>query len=383
MDIQTTNQILNKYGFSKPELILHYAAISGEIPTTLIRNLDINENLQRYYIYKSKFFKGKNYLISKTNNHLYGYQLSLKGKRYLLENKKDYIPYLLSAQDTRKTTNDLYKRLRYRNTAFLYYFFDKLNIEYFFYHNKEMDSFFYSSVFLKKLFHIEETQADTEFEIIGSKFFGALKLNKEYYLTYVFGNSISTLSYNMEQRAKIIIENYYNLEDSGTILFFYNYCDLEKSIISIFNSIISDNKEYNNKQFKFFRQLEQTDYSKFLFCSLDSIGIQLFSYIKDSPALYKKIKDKIYSYEHNTNELEANRYYNADFIISGSPAVILSDFDLCKIIDVYNRIHYNDEQNMFYKIICFRSQYNVYKKLFSPISDFISFLIIENILDNL
>ncbi len=382
MNTLSLNDILKKYKIKKPELVLHYIVISGEIPNELFRLLGISRNSQNYIINQSKILKGKNYLLSKKGNNLYGYQLSIKGTRYMANND-NYLPYLTSNQDFIHTTNDLFKRIRYRRTALLYYYLDKFNIDYFNVKDTNKENCFISSKFLKNIFHMEKRQPDTEYEIIGSKFFGLLSLENEKYLTYMFGDSLNTLYYGMEERTKFIIENKFNIKKTGTLIFFNSFIGLKKVFINVFYSIINENnnQKFNDIKYSFFKNIDFNDYFSVSFCSMDEKGDTQFNYIKQKKFNHKKIVEALNLYTNYLEEGEQAQKYKSDFMLNGYPVIILCDLDLSKVLNIYNRVHYSEDEYICYRIICYDFQRELLKIVFRPIKDNIIFYDIKKILD--
>ena len=121
MDFKELN---NKYGYFTGMLMMHYAAVAGELPSELINMLGINTQNRQYVFYRSKL---KGMFICYRQNNMNGYQLRGSGIDYLEANHLDrYNKFITNASySRRRTTKNPRKRRRFQNAAFMFYFFDK------------------------------------------------------------------------------------------------------------------------------------------------------------------------------------------------------------------------------------------------------------------
>ena len=124
--MKTANEIKKSYKLNNTKIIMHYIALSGEISTLFLKELDIKNDNKHYIFNKGKYSKC---FVNKRYSGLCGYQLTKKGINFLLssDSKDMYYDYLVNAQgNVRKNIYEPQKRKRCHTAAELLFFMDKM-----------------------------------------------------------------------------------------------------------------------------------------------------------------------------------------------------------------------------------------------------------------
>lgn len=361
---QIIYQIIGKYGFEYWELVYHYAALSGEVPTQLLRII-LSEGNKNYIFNRSKH---KDSFILRRGNYSYGYQLSKLGKERVLQLKYDYDDYLNS---TNANTKDYSKRKRMRNRAMLFLFFDVLGIDYLkeFIDKNTRHKFIDSRTIkfnfnaLKNLFSGSDNR---QIQIQGSKCYGILELNCAKYLLYVFNNNVESLNYSTESRLEIFAKDSFYDERTGTIII---VDDSNKTMNSIFETIIyhlfkKEEKGSEKRYFNYYKRMSEMKFladNKYLgmhLIGLDKIGIMQIRYLKKKDYIDETIKEVLYNRDMAKNCVDVDCY--CDFVFEGCPCLFLLTLDISKVYFLVCHLTYN--YSGCYYIVCFNSHQGSIKR---------------------
>ena len=366
--ILTTKDIQKKYNYTLKDLMLHYAAISGEIPNKLIEKLGITQDNKNYITRKSNF---TDFFVYRKGGGLNGYQLQNRGINHLLKTNSDYAVFTTMDYGNRKVTADVFKRKRSQRRAWLYHYLDELEIDYF---PSQADStnFFYCSEIMKKLFaQFDKIENIREYEIKGSRIYGTLRLNKNVYNVYVFYDSFDTLHTGIEYRANTLIADALRKESVGTIILARGIEEQNRILSEILNAVTSPVGKYKQKQYSFFRESQQLGLDDIHILSFDEIGkkqLELMKRPRKTDALIRKRLYEKFSCIGSNDEYEL---YKKDGIycdarILDQPCFFVHSLDVRKIKLAYDIL--TSEDGIFFYFVCFEKHIPVIQKPFEDIN---------------
>lgn len=367
--ILNTIDLLKKYNFSLKDLMLHYTAVGGEIPSDLIDELGITQ-YNKYYITRTSNFKG--FFIYRKGGGLRGYQLQSKGIDYLLKTNNEYATFTTMNFGKRKITSDLFKRKRYQRRAWLYHYLDELEINYF-PSQTNATNFFYCSEVIKKLFtQLGNIENIREYEIKGSRIYGTLRLNNDLYNVYVFDDSFDTLSIGIEYRANILVSEILRQEKVESIIFAHSIEEQKRILSEILNAITSNDNKYNQKQYSFFRQSQLNGLNDIHILSFDETGKKQLELMKNKKntekAIRKSLSKKFSCPIESSDEYELYKKDNilCDARILDQPCYFIDSLNINKIKQAYDIL--TSEEGLFFYFVCFECHIPVIQKLFSDIN---------------
>lgn len=368
--ILTTKEIQKKYNYTLKDLMLHYAAISGEIPNKLINKLGITQDNKNYITRKSNF---TDFFVYRKGGGMNGYQLQNKGINYLLKTNNDYAIFTTMNFGNRKPTADVFKRKRYQRKVWLYHYLDELDINYFL-SQTNSTNFFYCSENIKKLYtkfcniNIENIE---EYEIKGSRIYGTLRLNKDLYNVYVFDDSFDTLYTGIEYRTNTLIADVFNKENIETIIFTRGIEEQNRVLGEILNAMTSLKNKYNQKQYSFFRYSQQLGISDIHILSFDEVGKRQLELMKNKTKTDEAIRRIItnnYSLLASASDYELYKKdgIDCDARILDQPCFFIYSLNIYKIKQAYDIL--TNEEGVFFYLVCFEKHIPVIQKLFSDIN---------------
>lgn len=373
--ILTTQELQKKFKCSLKDLMLHYAAVGGEISSELIEELGIKTNNKNYITRKSNF---SGFFVYKKGGGLRGYQLHSKGIDYLLKTNNEYETFVTMNYGKRKVTTDIYKRKRYQRRAWLYHYLDELEIGYFPSQAKSKN-FFYCSQVIKKLYtQFGKIESAREYEISSSRLYGTLKLDKDLYNVYVFEDGFDTLSMGVEFRANTLVSQALKKENVETIIFAHSAEGQNKILSEILNAMTTNRKQYAHKQYSFFKQSQQNGLYDIHILNFDDTGKKQLELMKDKEKTKRAIKRSL-SKKYSLFTEPANNGIFCDTMILGQPCFFIESLNIYKIKQVYDIV--TSEEGVFFYLVCFENHISVIQKLFMDIKvdEYVKFIPIETL----
>ncbi len=371
MYYRTIEKIKEKYNLTTKELMLHYAAVGGEVSTDLIRKMGMDINLQSYITTKSKL-KGS-FKYRKTGN-IRGYQLTAKGINEAIDKDYRYSDYLHGQRGLRRLTKNIMRRKRMIKKAKLYFFFDEAGIEYFYKDEFSRSPHFLDSRFLKH--DTDDEESDINHQIISSRCFGFLELADDYnYLTYVFDDEKIKLEFNTEVRMKDEYHYRYDDDNVKALIVLKDEEMLKEVALDLFSlaGIIRNHEKYEN-----LKAIEYIDYDELHLITFNDSGLKQMHLLKNNIYTDSKIRN-ILKCTNNKKEEEFYKYefFNCDGFISAYPCFFLYSIDINKIIKI-NSYLYN-RANVCCIVVCFREYINLIRQAFGELSERVKFISVEKL----
>ena len=363
MDYKELN---SKYGYFTGMLMMHYAAVAGELPTELINILGINTQNRQYVFYHSKL---KGMFICYRQNHMNGYQLRGSGIDYLEANHLErYNKFITSASySRRRTTKNPRKRRRFQNAAFMFYFFDILDIDYL---EKSESTYFIPACVLKQEFLLSDSETENlnreAHQFKSSKTMGLLVNGRCIYNTYVFMDGISALEKSTEYRAVENINARYRYELGKTeapvkTLVLTRNTDTQiliaKRIMEI-KRLIQPCKKDDNSKLVFFRDFDFDLFDEFYVISMDVNGEKEMRLLLQRETTERTLLKQLNQY----NKEPIHKLGIAcDCYISDRPAIFLYALDIIKLIQFFNSLTIRGLQGY---IFCLPHHVEIVRELF-------------------
>lgn len=322
-------------------ILLHYAAVSGEIPSGLINKLGILIDNRQYIFYRSKF---KDFFICYRQDGMIGYQIRASGIDFLEANYLNtYNHFINNANyNRRRTTKAPYKRRRYQSAAYMYYFLDAIGIDYLRYDLKRC---FIPSCVLKQEALLSNCGTENlnreDHQLKSSKIMGSI-INESYmYNIYVFMDYLPNLEKSTEYRAAEIINAKYRYERRvtdkpvKTIFFARNtikQCEIAKRILQIKRLINTRSIDDKNT---FFKDFDMDLFDELYIIPMDDKGEKEINLLLNREETERLIRKQLNKYQ---KEPTYKLGIACDCYISNRPAIFLYALDIIKLIQFFNSL---------------------------------------------
>ena len=359
-------EIKQKYGSWSGSLILHYAAVAGEVPSELITTLDITTENRQYVFYRSKF---KGFFICYRQDRMKGYQLRGTAIDYIEANLLSKYNHFITSSgfNRRRTTNNPRKRRRYQNAAFMYYFLDKMDIDYL---TTNEENCFIPACVLKQDFLLSDLgtkELNREaHQFKSSKIMGLLLKGRYLYNTYVFLDNLSALEKSTEYRTAELINAKYRYESGKTdipvkTLIFTRNTDsqylIAKRIMEI-KQLLFYKTKIDYSKYGFFKDFDFDLFDELHIIPMDDNGEKEFKLLLQREETEKTIHNQLKQYE---SEPTSKLGIACDTYISDRPTIFLYSLDIIKLIQFYNSLTIRGLQGY---IFCLPHHERIVRELF-------------------
>lgn len=390
MKLLSEEEIRNKYKYNYTDTFLHYAIMSGEIPSELITTLGISQNTKKYIVNKSKHSEN---IIAKINCKRYGYQIHQHEIHLFTKRHRQYQKIINIISNTNVKTSDLQRRTRYRSKAFLLHLLDRVGIEYLNipipYKSNGTSNAFYDVAILKQSLSSEPNNqfADMqEYGLKSSRVYGCAVLNNNShsneqakYNIFVFNESLLSLNYSSEIRMTISEKAFFKTDNEINNIIIVKNTKYQNELLKPIYDIIYEDIDVSKYRIKSkYTYLRKSDIQEIHLISFDTLGEQQLLFIANKETIDIAINKKLKSMDDSkeTKKLQELKYSTqSDTVYRGIPCYYLYSLDIKKLRRIQIMIKMQNKA----VIICFSENKKAIQKTLKNSNEYIEFITLEEL----